>query len=193
MDSSPEFQRPFEISGHGGSMAGFGGALRPHRCLWWRITRSEFSAKTADERKDSLKEIVTAQEVPGLLAHLDGRPVGWCPVAPREVYPVSPRSPVLRPADDMLGVWSVVCFFVDRKARKMGVARALLRAAASFAKARGAAVLEAHPKDVTGARDMDVDTGTVSFYKEAGFHEVIRRSPTRPVMRLVLTAGSPSP
>jgi len=52
---------------------------------------------------------------------------------------------------------------------------------------RGARIIEAYPVDSKTRRaDMSVYTGLESAFRELGFTEVARRSPTRPIMRLAL-------
>ena len=61
----------------------------------------------------------------------------------------------------------------------------LARAAADFAFAKGAPAVEAYPiepSEKSGAADLYV--GTVSAFREAGYVEVARPLPRRPVMRL---------
>jgi GNAT superfamily N-acetyltransferase len=93
----------------------------------------------------------------------------------------------LKPVDDR-PVWSVVCFFVTRGFRGAGLSVKLLKAAAAYARRRGARILEGYPVDTRKGRWADpfVYTGTVSAFRRAGFHEVARRSPTRPLMRRFL-------
>jgi len=47
-----------------------------------------------------MEAIIRSGEVPGILAYLEGEPIGWCSVAPREAFPVLDRSPVLKRVDD---------------------------------------------------------------------------------------------
>ncbi len=117
----------------------------------------------------------------GILAYLDGEPVGWCSVAPRETY----RS--LGTASLVAGeaVWSVVCFFVPAQYRRRGLARALLDAAVAVAAAHGADVVEAMPvdPDAPSYRFM----GFRPLFLAAGFEELGRAGTRRHVMRRVLT------
>ena len=85
-------------------------------------------------------------------------------------------------------MWSIVCFFVHRRARRRGVATALLTAAVAFARERGAAALEGYPVARTGPRLAAAAAypGTVALFERAGFTEVARRSPARAIMRLEL-------
>jgi GNAT superfamily N-acetyltransferase len=121
--------------------------------------------------------------VPGLIGYEDGSPVGWISLSPREEYAKLRRSPVMKPVDDR-PVWSIVCFFVDKRARGHGVTTGLLDAAMRFADAQGATVLEAYPVDKRDrSRDDSMFFGSKSLYDRAGFDEVARRKPTRPVVR----------
>ena len=103
------------------------------------------------------------------------------------------RSPVMKPVDDA-SVWSIVCFFVDRRARGRGVSTALLNAAISYARSQGATLLEAYPVDKNEESHPDsMWFGAKGMYDRAGFKEVARRKETRPVMRRVLRPRGHSP
>jgi len=118
-----------------------------------------------------------------VLAYHDGRPIGWCAIAPREEYVALARSRVLKPVDDS-SVWSVSCFFVARPYRRRGVTTQLLRGAVSYAASRGARLVEGYPTAPRGGLpDVFVWTGLPGSFEKAGFREVARRSPTRPIMR----------
>jgi GNAT superfamily N-acetyltransferase len=130
-----------------------------------------------------MKSLVDAGGVPGLIAYEDDRPVGWISLGPREDCEKLARSPVMKPVDDR-PVWSIVCFFVDQKARGRGVSEALLRAAVDHARSRGATLLEGYPVDKPGRSQSDfLWFGAKRIFDRAGFREVARRTPTRPVMR----------
>jgi GNAT superfamily N-acetyltransferase len=96
---------------------------------------------------------------------------------------------VLTEDDD--GAWWVSCFKVDSRHRRAGIGAALLGAAVEHARVHGATSVEGHPVDVaalTAARvsGSAIYTGTVAMFTAAGFTEVARTYPTRPVMRLEL-------
>jgi GNAT superfamily N-acetyltransferase len=153
-------------------------------CMWWRQTQREFSTKQGDENRAALKGIVDSGEVPGILAYDGNRPVGWVSVAPRERFGRLERSPVLKRVDER-PVWSVVCFFINKAARKRGLTDALLSSAVEYAAANGASIVEGYPVAPSEKRrpDPDVYTGTTSVFLRAGFTEVARRGPRRVVMR----------
>ena len=78
---------------------------------------------------------------------------------------------------------------VNKSYRKKGVSTELLRAATESAKSQGAEIVEGYP--VEPRTDKDIPpvfawTGIPKAFIDAGFKEVARRSPTRPIMRMEL-------
>jgi GNAT superfamily N-acetyltransferase len=157
--------------------------------MFWRLTRSEFEKRKGEGNRRAFRTIVASGAEPGVLAYAGGEPVGWCAVAPRADYPALERSRVLAPVDDE-PVWSVSCFFVARANRGQGVSVQLLKAAAEFARRRGAKILEGYPVESRSGKMPDAFawTGLPGTFRRAGFSEVARRSKTRPIMRMSLRA-----
>jgi GNAT superfamily N-acetyltransferase len=157
--------------------------------MYWRLPRSEFTAQKGAGTKQAFRHLVERGEIGGVLAYVEGRPVGWCALAPRERYPVLERSRILKRVDEV-PVWSVVCFFVSRAFRGKGITTILLRAAIDYARLRGASVVEGYPVEPKAPRMPAVFawTGLASAFRHAGFVEVRRRSETRPIMRYVVEA-----
>lgn len=159
-------------------------------CMYWRQTGAEFAARRGERNRQALRRLARSDDPPGLLAYVDGEPAGWIAVAPRDDYRRLERSRILKPVDDRPGVWSVPCFFVARPYRRRGLTVALLRAAVVFAAGRGARIVEGYPVEPVGMKpDVFVYTGLASAFRKAGFREVTRRSPTRPVMRYEVESG----
>ena len=160
-------------------------------CMWWRLTQREFDEAKGEANRKAFQGIVESGRIAGLLAYEGDRPVGWCAVEPRECYPRLGRSRVLRPIDDRQ-VWSVPCFFVEKRSRNSGIAKQLLEAAVEHACSRGARVVEGYPVVPRQDRmpDLFAFTGTPGLFASAGFEEVARRSKTRPIMRKVLEVRS---
>jgi GNAT superfamily N-acetyltransferase len=152
--------------------------------MWWRRKRSEFEKQKGAGNKRAMKAIVRKGDVPGIIAYAGKEPVGWCAVAPREHHSALERSRILKPVDDQ-PVWSVVCFFVEKAHRGTGVSVELLRAAVDHAKRHGARIVEGYPVEPKQDRMPDAFAwfGLASAFEQAGFEEVARRSPTRPIMR----------
>jgi hypothetical protein len=88
---------------------------------------------------------------------------------------------------DKAKVWSVSCFFVEKKARGRGLTVAVLNAAAEFARSRGAKILEGYPQELKEKLPPAfVWTGVMPTFVHAGFREAERRSPKKPIMRMVV-------
>jgi GNAT superfamily N-acetyltransferase len=153
-------------------------------CMWWRLTRSEFNRRKGQPNKEAMKAVVESGETPGILAYVEGKPIGWCAVAPRERYPVLSRSRILKPIDNT-PVWSITCFFVAKEHRRKGVTVQLLRAAIAHVKRQGGKVVEGYPIEpkTSTMPAAFVWTGLSSAFRQAGFVERTRRSETRPIMR----------
>jgi GNAT superfamily N-acetyltransferase len=153
-------------------------------CMFWKKPRKQYHADVYEKNRLDQKRIVEKGVIPGILAYLDGQPVGWCAFEPRENYPALSRSRILKPIDDK-PVWSVTCFFVDKNFRKQGVTVALLKEVLKYVSSKGGRIVEGYPVEVVGdkAPDPFIFTGTASAYKRAGFVEVARRSATRPIFR----------
>lgn len=153
--------------------------------MLWRLPPKQFEAQKGAGNKRALKKIVARDRPPGILAFVGDEVIGWCAVAPRDVYPALERSRILQPVDEQ-PVWSVSCLFVKKSYRRQGISPALLRAAAKFARSHGARIVEGYPTEP--AQDKIADPflwhGIASSFLAAGFKEVARRSPTRPIMRL---------
>ncbi len=152
--------------------------------MLWRTTPTEFKLQKGEGNRKSMQRLARAPRAPGVLAFADGHAVGWCAIAPREDYPALGRSRVLKPVDDQ-PVWSVSCFFIDRRCRQQGLSLQLLEAAVDYATSQGAKIVEGYPVEPTTANYPAVYAwvGLASTFKKAGFRECARRSPTRPIMR----------
>jgi GNAT superfamily N-acetyltransferase len=162
-----------------------GSIVRGCWCMYYRKT-GQPSGPAAAENKRALCDLVNGGGVPGLVGYLDGSPVGWISLGPREDYFKLRRSPIMKPVDDTR-VWSVVCSYVARPYRGLGLQHKLLADAIAFARDRGARMLEAYPVDkAERSHDDFMFFGSRSLYERAGFREVVRRSPTRVVMRRAL-------
>lgn len=159
-------------------------------CMFFRKPRAAWERECRENgrgnRRD-LKALVGEGREPGLLAYVDGEPAGWVALAPRREYPRLDRSPIAKAAEAPgEGTWSITCFYVARRYRRQGVAEALLEAAIEHARRRGAKVLEAYPVDPgpTGRADTAAAYhGVTPMFEAAGFREVGRAYPTRPLMR----------
>ena len=156
-------------------------------CMYWRQTRREFNEKKGEGNRIALKRLVKGKAQTGIIAYDKKIPVGWIAFAPREEYRRLETSRVLKVVDNK-PVWSVVCFFIDKKYRRKGLTVELLKEAGKFAKKNGAKILEGYPVDpkTKDYAPVFAYTGLASAFRKAGFSEAARRSETRPIMRKML-------
>ena len=69
----------------------------------------------------------------------------------------------------------------------MGIAVELLKAAVGHVQAQAGRIVEGYPVETSESMPAPfIYTGTASAFREAGFREVARRSPKRPIFRYVI-------
>jgi ribosomal protein S18 acetylase RimI-like enzyme len=164
---------------------GTNGACAGCWCMYWFMNKKEYDEKRKNGKtKKEMKKMVKEETVPGIIAYENENPVGWIAIQPREKYTKLANSKILAPVDDK-SVWSIVCFFVHKNFRKMGVSTELIKNACNFASSKGGTIVEAYPTETktNNSAPVFIYTGTASAFKKAGFKEVARRSETRPIMR----------
>jgi GNAT superfamily N-acetyltransferase len=157
-------------------------------CMYYRASGKGDLTRPGDGQrassKGALKRLAARDPPPGLIGYRGDTPVGWISLGPREDYAKLAKSPVMKPVDEQ-PVWSIVCFVVPSAFRKQGVARELLDGAVRYARKRGVGLLEAYPVDKAEPTAADASWfGSKRMFDEAGFDEVARRRPDRPVVRL---------
>jgi GNAT superfamily N-acetyltransferase len=157
-------------------------------CMEPRQTRAEWERLKGDKNRRAMKRLVEKGiRPPGLLAYIGREPVGWISIEPRDAFSKLERSRILAPVDDK-PVWSIVCFFVDKRYRRQGLSVALIKGAVDYARKKGARIVEGYPVEPKkdSVAPVFVFTGLAPAYRKAGFKEVARRSETRPIMRRTL-------
>ena len=94
---------------------------------------------------------------------------------------------MLKPVDDR-PVWSITCFYTDKKYRGQGITLALLKAAVEYVVERGGSILEGYPIEPKNGNvpAAFAYTGLASAFRRAGFEEVARNSETRPIFRYLI-------
>ena len=55
-------------------------------CMRWRLASTEYRRDTKPQRVAALESLARRGVPIGVLAYVDGAPVGWCSIAPRETY-----------------------------------------------------------------------------------------------------------
>lgn len=152
-------------------------------CAYWYLPHAQFKAGWGEANRAPLERLVKDGTEPGLVAYVDGVPAGWVSVAPRRAFDRLNRSKNFA-ALDVSDVWAVNCFIVARDFRRHGMVSLLAGAAAEFAIGKGAPGVEAYPLEPgpkTGTGDLYL--GTPNAFAAAGYREVARPLPRRPIMR----------
>lgn len=152
-------------------------------CMFWKLRGKAFDESKGMENRQMHKTMVTSGVVTGLLAYWHGEVVGWVAVEPRAAYDKLAHSRVLKSVDAQ-AVWSITCFFVARKFRRKGIAVEMIKAAVEHVGRHGGRIVEGYPVDAKENSPAPfIFTGTASAFRKAGFKEVARNTPTRPIFR----------
>jgi GNAT superfamily N-acetyltransferase len=177
----------------------FGVRGGPARCWCQRYKlapRESFGAVPAEDRAERLREQSgcgrpRSRSTSGLVAFLDGDPVGWCAVEPRTAYTGMARVSRVPwegrnedKADD--SVRALTCFVTRAGFRRRGVTRVLAAAAVDHARSQGARALEGYPITTTEVILEELHVGTVGTFAAAGLQVVSRPTARRVVMRIDL-------
>ena len=180
------------------ALFGTRGAAATCWCQRYKLAPKEaFKSFPAEERAHRLRTQTEcghprSKTTSGLVAYLDGEPVGWCAVEPRTAYPgllrvyrVPWEGRAEDKADD--SVWAVTCFFIRAGFRRRGMSYALARAVVDFARERGARALEGYPMITEPGKEIiwdEIHVGSRSIFAAAGFAEVSHPTKRRVVMRI---------
>jgi GNAT superfamily N-acetyltransferase len=167
------------------------------QCQRYKLRRREsFGSFPVEERAHRLRQQTDCGHpgsgtTSGLVAYLEGEPVGWCAVEPRTAYEGLVRNnrvPWEGRAEDKTddSVWAVTCLFTRAGFRKRGISRTLARTAVEFARERGARAIEGYPMTTKNAILEELHVGTEGVFADAGFEEVSRPTLRRVVMRIDL-------
>lgn len=156
---------------------------------WASVGAEELAHRLRDQTGCGQPE---APSTAGLVAYLDGVPVGWCAVEPRSVYRRllrDNRVPWTGRAEDKTdsSIWAVTCFVTRAGFRRQGVSAALARAAVDHARQRGARALEGYPMVTQPGQEIawgELHVGSRSIFAGAGFTEVSAPTTRRVVMRI---------
>jgi GNAT superfamily N-acetyltransferase len=164
-------------------------------CQRFKLSRGEsFGNTPVEDRAARLREQTgcddpAAGATSGLVAYVDGVPLGWCAVEPRPAYDGLVRVfkvPWEGRDEDRAdpSVWAVTCVFVRAGHRREGLSHELVAATVPFARDRGARVLEGYPITTADVMAEELHVGTVAAFEQAGFAVVSRPTLRRVVMRI---------
>jgi GNAT superfamily N-acetyltransferase len=158
------------------------GDPRTCQCAYLRLTHRDYAQTSPADRRSlhhaAIRRASRQGRAAGMIAYDEAGPVGWVSFSPRQEYARLVASTVLQPVDDQQ-VTSVVCFVVAARARRQGVAAALLDAAIAYAGEHGIRLLEAYPVDHGSDRRSGAALwrGPRRLFEAAGFTVVATRQP----------------
>jgi len=133
-------------------------------CMWPRLVCGLFRPGDTANR-DAMTRLIWSAEVPGVIALVEQRPVGWCAVGRRHDYPQ--YGEVSRDDD----AWAVPCLFVAEAARGAGVGQALVKAALVHCRASGASKVHGPPPRWQPG-GPDATAAAVAAFLNNGFERV---------------------
>ena len=93
-----------------GTRGGCGGCW----CMSFRLSKKEFDANRYDGNKSKMKRIVGNRKPAGLIATLNGKPIGWIALAPREDFIKIENARTLKRIDNK-PVWCIPCIFIRKE------------------------------------------------------------------------------
>lgn len=153
-------------------------------CMRWRLPRLQFEQQKGSRNRRTFKAGVEQGKIRGIIGYAGGIPVAWCSVGLRTEFVGLQASELLAPVDEK-DVWSIACFFIQKKFRLQHVSIGLLEAAVNYIQTLGGEIVEGYPL-VPIKEKIPVAfawTGFESVFKSVGFVEVERRVEIRPIMR----------
>jgi GNAT superfamily N-acetyltransferase len=165
-------------------------------CQRFRTTSDEwwYDPIPREERVFRLREQTdcgypASETTSGLVAYLEGEPVGWCAVDRRSEYQRLGQTPWKGRSEDRgdEDIWALTCFVVRAGHRGRGITYHLAAAAVEHARDRGAKSLEGYPMIPAPGYEVpwgEIHVGHRNVFLAAGFREVSRPSKRRCVMRI---------
>lgn len=154
-------------------------------CMYYRLTKADYKeGKVESGNKNAMHELVLNNKPTGILGFYEGQAIAWCAFAPREDFIKLEKSRVHKRIDDE-PVWSIPCFFIDKKFRGQGISVELLKAVIRYARENDIRIIEAYPTIPTTERIADSFAwiGLYKSFERAGFEVVDRTSKNRPMVR----------
>lgn len=124
----------------------------------------KFFKRTAEENRNTSKELILTGKMNGLIAYLDEKPVGWCNVNSKDNYAKIPYE-----EKSKAKIASLICFVVAPSHRKQGIARKLLRFACSSSQNNGYDLIEVYPQKGEELSDAHSYRGPISLYLSERF------------------------
>lgn len=165
-------------------------------CTWFHTMHAEKTFDAGDNR--SLKQRLVSDGRAHAALVFDGEAaVGWCQYGRPDELPNIYHRKEYEADLDRLPDYRLTCFFVDKRYRRKGVARAALRGALDLIAQAGGGRVEAYPQDTSGKQDTPGKKVSASFlysatrglFEEAGFTYERPKGKNHCVMRKDVSAA----
>jgi GNAT superfamily N-acetyltransferase len=156
-------------------------------CMWFIIRVKDYHDNGSEgNHKLFINMVHDTKDPMGLLAYIDGKPVGWCAIGPRKRYIRAINTPTFkgRDPDEDATVWMIPCLYVRPDKRNKGVSRTLIERAIELANENEAKAVESFP--ISGAKKRsggDTQVGVESLFASCGFLVIRKPTNNRVVMR----------
>lgn len=131
----------------------------------------ECGERGLDYRVVKEQRVRSAQAHAALVIDADGRAQGWCQYGDPDELPNIKHKRVYNQQPPDRPDWRITCFYVDKKHRGQGIARAALEGALDHIAQSGGGVVEAIP-EVTEGREAPgrfLFSATVELFEDYGF------------------------
>lgn len=136
-----------------------------HRC-------APTTCPTGNEAAQQFSKKLGQDEITGLIAYLDGKPVGWCAVDKTSTQ-IGHDFVLENPEEVTENSWMIHCLYIHPEARGQGISKSLIKNAIDLARTNGATEVLAFPipeKNVSEfPKDLAEFSGRLSTYKSFGF------------------------
>jgi GNAT superfamily N-acetyltransferase len=144
-------------------------------CFFHACSKQEWKDRTAAKNRDLAREMILAGQLRGLLAYVDGMPVGWCHYDSKDdLTGLKVFYPDVYSPDDLKITGCIVCFTIAQGYRGQGIAARLLEAACQDMTEMGFEAAEGYPgKEAQTAEEHY--HGPLQLYLNQGF-KIIRET-----------------
>lgn len=155
-------------------------------CKFHLATTTEDRA--VQDRPGHKHQLVSAGRAHAALVFDGDTALGWCQYGPPAELPGIFHHHQVESTGLALPDYRLTCFFVGRRSRRAGVAKAALEGALQLSAAAGGGVVETYPRDIAGKRYSSsfLHNLTREVFEQAGFSNERTVGKNTCVMRRVI-------
>ena len=136
-----------------------------HRC-------APTACPTGSEAATQFSNKLNQNEINGLIAYMDGKPVGWCAIDKTSTQ-IGHDFVLENPTEAPDKSWMIHCLYIHPVVRGQGISKKLIKSAIEMARSNGATEVLAFPIPEKNTSEFPKDlaefSGRFSTYKSFGF------------------------